>query len=291
MTFDLLIKNFPITMALSMTFLGACFGSFAGVIIYRIPEGLSIVLPQSFCSSCKLRLKPWHNIPIFSWLFLRGRCAYCQESLGIRHLIVEVLFALCLLALYIQAGLSLTLIEKFGFCFLLISLAYIDLDTYYLPLNLLFILCLWGLFFSFIYYFYPESFRPSSEPFSFLRNMVLKPFGAFSLSDRLYGALAGLLSFSLINVAASLFLRRSNRLSKEQWAMGWGDPLLLMAIGLFVGLSHLLVVIFVASFLGSVVGIVLKLSGRVAATSHEIAHDAVPFGPFLAIAAIYVYVF
>lgn len=274
---------FSIVVAL----LGASFGSFAGVIITRWRAGISIV-PPSFCVACKKNIKPWHNLPVLSWLWLGGKCAYCKSPFGLRLLILEILLTLCALAIYARVGFGFSFIDKFGFAFLLICIAYIDLDTFYLPLGLLLALLLWGILFSVIYYLKPVYFYPSMEPIDLLKIMVLEAKKTFSLDDRLLGALIGGLFLSLINILATLIFRRTGRIKNNQWAMGWGDPLLLMAIGLFVGLSHLVLVIFVASFLGSIVGIVHKLSAPMRAPE-EVAAGALPYGPFLAIAAIYSY--
>jgi len=277
-----------IMQGLLVALLGASFGSFAGVIIYRWPLGLSLV-PGSFCASCKKNIRPWHNIPIISWLKLGGRCAYCQAPFGLRPLVLEVIFLMCAIALYMKVGLSLTLIDKFGFVFLLICLAYIDLDTFFLPLSLIISLFLWSALFCVIYYYAPQLFIAPAKPIALLEPMIIKKIQGFSLSDRLFGAIFGLLGFSLVNVVASAIFRRSGRISKGAWAMGWGDPLLLMAIGLAVGLSHLVLVIFIASFLGSVVGIVMRLWKKDSQVAEGIAPFAIPYGPFLAIAGIYVY--
>ncbi len=92
-----------------------------------------------------------------------------------------------------------------------------------------------------------------------------------------------------MNLVATAIFRRTGRLTKAQWAMGWGDPILLLAIGLFVGMGHLMLVVFLASALGSVVGIFSRIFSRDGYHDDDIAHGALPFGPFLAIAAIYAY--
>src|SRR6185437_13840120 len=139
--------------------------------------------------------------------------------------------------------------------------------------------------FSIIYYFKPVLFYSPMEPVALLKIMVIGAKKTFSLGDRLWGALIGGLFLSFINILATLIFRRTGRIENNQWAMGWGDPLLLMAVGLFAGLSHLVLVIFVASFLGSIVGIVHKLTAPMRAPE-DVAAGALPYGPFLAIAAI-----
>lgn len=284
-----MIKCFPWLCGILVAALGASFGSFAGLIIYRWPLGISIVMPGSFCKDCKKKLKPWQNIPVLSWLFLRGKCGFCQVFFGLRPLVLELLLMLCALAIYGQVGFSLGLIDKFGFAFLLICLAYIDLDTFYLPSGLLIALIGWGACFSLIYYLVPSLFTPPLKPLSFFSFMVFNDVRIFSLSDRLWGGIVGFGSFSLINLLGTVILRRTKRLGPEQWAMGFGDSLLLMAIGLVVGLSHLVLVIFLASFLGSMAGILMRCRENARGLPSDLAPGAMPYGPFLAIAGIYAY--
>src|SRR5439155_26389108 len=121
--------------------------------INRWPQEISIVSPRSFCQACQRPIKPWHNIPIISWLLLRGRCAHCRTFHGSRSLIIEIIFTLAALALYVKFGLSFALLEEFVLIFLLICLAYIDLDTYLLPLCMLGLWALWSLLFTALYYY------------------------------------------------------------------------------------------------------------------------------------------
>jgi len=269
---------------------GASMGSFAALIIYRWPRDISIVSPRSFCQACEKNIKPWHNIPIISWLLLQGRCAYCRTSYGFRPFIIELICLLAALALYVKFGLSFALLEKSFFFFLLLCLAYIDLDTYSLPISMLGVLTLWGFLFTVIYYFYPSFYVPMGEPHGFLKYLVLK-IPLKILPDRLLGGAAGLLFFSFVNICATMILRATQRLNSQQWAMGWGDPLLLAALGLFVGLSHIVLLIFLASVAGSLAGLVNLISKTPPSDDKNIASGALPYGPFLALAAIYVYLF
>lgn len=273
-----------------MAVIGACFGSFAGVIVDRMQRGLSIVLPRSHCSACGTNLKIWHNIPIISWLGLRGRCATCGASIGIRLLFIEAIFALALFSLYWKLGFSLALFEKFIFVFLLICLAYIDMDTFMLPLSLMIALVVSGLIFSAAYFFYPHAYVAAREPWSFLSLLVIKHSPIFSLTNRVLGALVGFLSLSSVNLVATMILRKTGRLTREQWAMGFGDPILALGIGLTVGASHMVLVIFLASAFGSLVGISNLFVSRDEG-SEDIARGAVPYGPFLALAGLAAYLF
>src|SRR5262249_52089149 len=147
-------------------------------------------------------------------------------------------------ALYVQFGASLAFFEKASFFFILVCLSYIDIDSFSLPFPLLLTLFLVGAFFTISYALYPEFYVAINEPYGLLKFMVINRKGGFSLSDRLWGAGAGLLLLSGINVVATYVFRMTKRLSPQQWAMGWGDPLLVMGIGLFIGISHLVLLLF-----------------------------------------------
>ncbi len=194
-----------------------------------------------------------------------------------------------MIAIYMKFGFSFAALDKFIFVFILLLLAYIDLDTFCLPHSLLAMLFFWGFSSTSIYYFYPEWWH-NHQGLQIFSSLILPHTLFFSVKNHVLGMLFGFLSFFLVNVAATFFLRKSGRLSKEQWAMGFGDPLLLAALGLFVGLSHLLLIIFLGSFLGAIFGIVNKFQARESPAS-DIAEGAIPYGPFLAIAGIYVSLF
>lgn len=92
-------------MEIIVIILGAVIGSFLNVAIYRIPKGESIVFPSSHCQSCNTPLKWWHNIPILSWLFLKGKCYFCDEKISFQYPLVELLTAIIFLLLYFKLGL------------------------------------------------------------------------------------------------------------------------------------------------------------------------------------------
>lgn len=269
-----------------MFILGSCMGSFLALIIYRLPKDLSI-WPRSYCESCRAPIKAWHNIPIFSWIFLRAKCAYCSSPIKMRTFFIEILCGVCLLALYLKFGFSFGVLEKFGFFFILVAISYIDMDYFSIPYSLILALFLWGIISTTYYYFYPfhEVINDNFGLFSVLVFPKASPF-----FDRLLGAFVAVVFFASLNVLISFILRASGRLKPGQWAMGWGDPLLASGIGLFVGLSHLALVIFLASFMGSICGLIFKILGKNKAMD-DIPAGAVPFGPFLSMAAIYAYLF
>lgn len=286
-----LMQNAPIFLCCFVLMLGACLGSFAALLIWRMPQGLSIVAPRSYCNVCQRPLKIWQNIPIFSWLILRGKCFFCRAPIGFRSLVIEIIFAVAMLALYLKFGWGIAFIERIFFVFFLICLLYIDLDTFSLPLVLLFSLLLLACVTSIIYAIRPDFYVAPSKAHFFLKMLVYKYDAIFSFRNRLWGVFWGFLTLALLNMAATKCLRNCGRLEKDQWAMGWGDPLFAMAIGAFVGVSHIMLVLFLASALGSLLGIANRFFGSDEANISDIAAGALPYGPFLALAAMYAYLF
>lgn len=98
-------ENIIIEISFIVFIFGAMIGSFLNVVIYRIPKGESIVFPSSKCQSCQNSLKWWHNIPLFSWLFLRGKCYFCSAKISAQYPLVEFLTGLLFVALYFKLGL------------------------------------------------------------------------------------------------------------------------------------------------------------------------------------------
>lgn len=269
--------------------LGACFGSFASVLIYRLPLEISFIKPRSFCAVCQKNIPFYHNIPIFSWLYLRGKCAFCNSKIGLRTFFIENLFALLLATLFLKYGLSFELVEKFIFCFLLICILYIDMDFLFIPISLLLSLTVLGIVSATYYHINPShhSLGLSVLNLSLFNNYFTH---SISLLDKVIAAFLAAGFFSLLNLLATFLLRKTLRLTKDQWAMGWGDPWLIFALGLFLGTKLIIATIFLASFLGSIVGIAYKLFGAKFNSNQEFAaKDSIPYGPFLAFAAMFFY--
>ena len=107
-------------LALAIFALGLAFGSFLNVCIYRLPEGLSVIHPGSACPKCKATVAFYDNIPILSWLLLRGRCRHCKETISARYLVVELLTGALFLGCYAHFGLTLAGLKYCAFGFLLL---------------------------------------------------------------------------------------------------------------------------------------------------------------------------
>ncbi|MGC2727737.1 MAG: prepilin peptidase, partial [Candidatus Sulfotelmatobacter sp.] len=120
-------------LASSMFVFGLAFGSFLNVCIYRMPLGLSVVTPRSACPGCKRPIAFYDNLPVLSWLFLRGRCRHCKVRISPCYLLIEVLTGALFLGCYAYAGLTLATVKYCVFGFLLLGLVFTDAETKLLP--------------------------------------------------------------------------------------------------------------------------------------------------------------
>ena len=227
--------------------IGLCIGSFLNVCIYRLPASQSIVRPASRCPNCGRSIAFYDNIPLLSYLWLRGRCRYCRTKIAIRYPIVEVLGGLFALATFIKFGLTLEALVYFIFIACLMVVTFIDLDHRIIPD----LITLPG-----IPLFFAASFAVSSVAFK----------------DSLLGILVGGGSLFLVAWIYSLITKKDG--------MGGGDIKLLAMMGALVGWQGVLFTIFVSSLVGTLSGLAIMLQAR------KGMKLAVPFGPFLAIGGI-----
>ena len=258
-------------------FLGLLVGSFLNVVIYRLPkmmeqqwaaecaeltgqsiepaaEKLSLVSPRSRCSNCGHMIAWYENIPVLSYLFLRGKCSVCGTPFGMRYPVVELstglLFAFCAW----RWGATPATLAWCGFSAALLALAVIDWDTTLLPDDITLPLMWAGLVMS---------------------ALQLNPL--VSLHAALWGAVGGYLSLWLVYWAFKLVTGKEG--------MGYGDFKLFAALGAWFGWSALVPIILMASVIGAVVGIAMKFSSGLREGGY------VPFGPFLAAAGFTAMVF
>jgi len=190
-------------LAAAIFVLGLCFGSFLNVCIYRLPLGISVVTPRSACPKCKHGIALYDNMPVLSWLILRGRCRYCKAKISPRYLIIELLTGLLFLLCYWYFGFTISMVKYCAFGFLVLGLIFTDADTKLLPDKLTLTGLALGIAFSL--------FVPVNDLVSqFLPGMVSLPFSGdiserlFSLLDSLLGAAVGA---SFIYGAGAIYLR------------------------------------------------------------------------------------
>ena len=223
-----------------MCVLGAIVGSFANVCIHRIPRGESIVRPASHCPSCHTSIPWYHNLPIFSYLVLAGRCRYCRERISPRYLAVEVAAAAVFVLLWWRVGWSAVLPAYLVLFTVLLIISFIDLDHQIIPD----VLSLPGIV------------------AGLLASLLVLPHGA------LWAVIGGLVGGGVLYAVAVL-----GGLILKQEAMGGGDIKLMAMIGAFLGWRMSLLTIIFAAFLGSIIGggaILLLRRGR---------RTPIPFGP------------
>jgi leader peptidase (prepilin peptidase)/N-methyltransferase len=125
-----------LTIVLFVFIFGILIGSFLNVVIYRIPNGESIVFPSSKCQSCQTPLKWYHNVPIFSWLFLRGKCAFCSDKISIQYPLIELTTGIIAVSLFYKLGLVWYMPIVFAVFTILLALVMIDFKYMEIPDNL-----------------------------------------------------------------------------------------------------------------------------------------------------------
>ncbi len=234
---------------------GLCFGSFLNVIVYRLPNNLSIVRPPSRCPSCNRRLSFLDLLPLLGYLLIRGRCRSCGVKISPGYPLVELATGLLFLILFLHYRISVDLFFYLTLLFLLLAVAFIDLKHRIVPNRLVAA----GLITGIIFYLpklasywlnLPQWFLVRQEPL-----------------DALFGFLLG------GGIMLAIFL-------VSRGGMGAGDIKLMAMIGLFVGLRGTAVVLFVGFILGALVGIAFIITGRLT------RKDALPFAPFLSLGAL-----
>ena len=234
----------PVPTLIAAAF-GAIVGSFLNVCIHRLPRGTSIIWPSSACPHCKRNLSWYENIPVVSYLVLWGRCRTCKKPISGRYPLVEALTALLFAAAWSYYGPGLLLVSRVLLGCALIVLFAIDLEHHLLPDAI----TLPGVVVGFAFSFFTEPGPVAS----------------------LVGILAGA---GMLYAIAEVYYR-----IRHEEGLGMGDVKMLAMIGAFVGWKLTLVTLMMASFAGSMIGVLLILMGR------GNMKYALPFGTFLALGA------
>ena len=225
---------------------GLAVGSFLNVCIYRLPLKKSIVFPPSHCPKCGNKIKAYDNIPVLSYILLRRKCRFCKEQISLIYPAVELLSGLIFLSLFFWYGLSWEFASRLFLFTSLVVIFFIDLKHQLIPDVITLPGIAIGLAFSIL----------SKSP-SFL--------------DSLIGIISGGGLFYLVALAGDKIFKKES--------MGGGDIKLAAMLGAFLGWQKILLVFFLASFLGALAGIIfLILSPKLR------ENRLIPFGPFLAIA-------
>jgi leader peptidase (prepilin peptidase) / N-methyltransferase len=252
---------------------GLIIGSFLNVCIVRIPERKSIVLPSSACPKCGAVIRPWDNIPVVSWLVLRGKCRACKTTISAMYPVVELLTALLFWACYFAFGLTTEALKWSIFSALMIVLVFTDMRERILPDVVTYSGFVVGLLLSLVT-------KPSDGTAVWLSRRIFEfppPVPVLSLGDALLGAAFG---SGLLWLVAELYFRLRGR-----EGMGFGDVKMMLMAGAFLGLKRTLLTILAGSVLGSVLGLAFMLARR-KESDYEL-----PFGSFLGMAAVLVMFF
>ncbi|MEP7214035.1 MAG: prepilin peptidase [Acidobacteriota bacterium] len=268
------VTGLPDAIAYIFVFVfGAVVGSFLNVVIHRVPNEESIVFPNSACPNCKSPIKPYDNIPLLSWLILRGKCRKCGEPISARYPAVELLTALLFLAVYFGIGFNPFLPVGLIFVSAMVALIFIDAGHMILPNVITYPLLVFALIVRVAFPLLSWSeYLPDhvAAPFAFLDSY---PAWAISLFGSLLGAAAG--GGSLWAVG-ELWKRL-----RGVEAMGLGDVKMMLGVGVLLGWRLTLLSIFLAAFSGSIVGVII-----IARQKGKDMQAQIPFGIFLGIGSI-----
>lgn len=232
--------------------LGLVVGSFVNVLIYRVPVRKSIVTPPSSCVSCGKRLTARDLVPVFSYIFLKGKCRHCGERISPRYPLVELLTGAVFVILFARFGFTAPFLAYAYLMTILIAVFFIDIDHRIIPNGLVLAALAGGSVF-----FIWNCVNPHPQVFG---------------DDKWWTPLAGLLPGSgfllLVAILGSLIYRTED-------AMGMGDVKLMAPIGLFLGWRFCITALVVSVFLGGLVSLLLVLTGI------KKRKDTVAFGPFI----------
>jgi leader peptidase (prepilin peptidase)/N-methyltransferase len=244
---------------------GLLIGSFLNVCIYRMPRDLSVVSPRSFCPSCEHTVAWYDNVPILSYLVLRGRCRHCAKPIPVRYPVVEALTGLLFFSFVLVLGPSLNALKLCVFSALVVGLTFSDLEQRILPDEFTLGGIGLGLVFSTLVQFH-DTFAAIFLPYTWNHVWI-------SLAE---SVLAAILPALLLWVLGALYFK-----IRKREGLGLGDVKMVAMIGAFLGLQGAIETVMVGSVLGSVIGLIYVYGARKDPGSYEL-----PFGTFLGAGAI-----
>lgn len=263
------LQAYPPLLYLTVALVGLCVGSFLNVVIYRLPkmmeaqwraecaelngqppaapEVFNLMHPRSRCPRCATPITAWQNVPVVSWMVLRGKCAHCAAPISFRYPAIEIVAGLLAMLMAWRFGYSPALLGALGFGWALLALTFIDLDTYLLPDDITLPLLWVGLLFNL--------------------------FGTFvDIKSAVLGAVGGYMLLWLVYWGFRLIARKEG--------MGYGDFKLLAALGAWCGWQVIPFIVLASATAGAVIGgVLLYLSKRGIETR-------LPFGPYLALGGL-----
>ena len=231
--------------------IGMVVGSFLNVCICRMPKNESVVTPPSHCPQCSYQIRWYDNIPVLSYLFLRGRCRGCGVRISLQYPLVELINGVLTLLLYLRFGPTVAFAVLFLFCSSLVVITFIDIEHQIIP----------------------DEISLSGIVIGFILSFFIK---GHSWTNSLLGILLGGGSLLLVAYGYQLLTGKDG--------MGGGDIKLLAMMGAFLGWKAIPFIIFASSLVGSIVGVSIMLLQK------KDSKLAIPFGPYLAFGAI-LYIF
>lgn len=236
--------------------IGLIVGSYLNVVIYRLPLGISTVLPRSRCPACGAGIRAWDNVPVVSYLLLRGRCRACGTPISVRYPLIEGATGLLFLGSFLRFGIAWAAVAGALFCALMVTLAMIDLDHMILPDVLT-----W----------------PAIAAGILLQPLVL---WASPGADSPWRAMAGGALGAAVGAGILLAVWGGWYLLRREEGMGLGDVKMLAAVGAFLGWPGVLLTLFLGALSGAGVGL-----GLMAWRGGDLK-SKLPFGTFLALGGL-----
>ncbi len=235
--------------------LGLCIGSFLNVVIYRIPAGISLSMPPSHCPECKYEIPWYQNIPLISWLLLRGKCSNCADKISIRYFLVELLTGVLFLLIFSKVVFYheplQILVVYFALAMLVVSTVFIDVEHQIIPDKTTYPAMILGLVSALVF---PVTWGLDSH------------WAALGQSALCLVTSGGLLALFAI-IGSKIF---------ERDALGWGDVKYIAAIGACLGLRGAYFTLLFGAVTGAIVGISLMIRKK------KDFKGSISFGPFLA---------